>query len=80
MTTKLSVWLWFLVVSVCVAAPVFAQRPNPQRGDRPRPDDGLKIGQKAPTFKLKSVDGESETDLKTLLEEKPVVLIFGSYT
>ena len=59
-------------------------QPNPserrgqrrRRGSRP----SLKVGQMAPTFKLKSLDGESETDLSEFRGKRPVVLIFGSYT
>ena len=40
----------------------------------------LKVGDIAPTFKLKSLDGKSETDLADFKHKKPVVLIFGSYT
>ena len=40
----------------------------------------LKVGEVAPTFKLKSLDGKSETNLASFKGKKPVVLIFGSYT
>ena len=40
----------------------------------------LKVGDVAPGFKLKSLDGKSETDLASFKGKKPVVLIFGSYT
>ena len=44
-------------------------------------DDGApKIGDVAPTFKLKSPDGKNETDLASFKGSKPVVLFFGSYT
>ncbi len=45
-----------------------------------RGEGGLKVGQPAPTFVLKSLDGESETNLATFKDNKPVVLFFGSYT
>jgi len=38
------------------------------------------VGDDAPNFKLKSLDGKSETELAAFKGEKPVVLIFGSYT
>lgn len=41
---------------------------------------GLKVGDAAPAFKLKSLDGKSETDLAAFKGKKPVVLIFGSYS
>ncbi len=40
----------------------------------------LVVGDVAPTFKLKSLDRTSETDLADFKGKKPVVLIFGSYT
>lgn len=40
----------------------------------------LKVGDIAPTFKLKSLDGKQETDLKELIGKKPIILFFGSYT
>ncbi len=61
------------------------RRPGTQRPDRARwnaagGNSGLKVGTVAPAFKLKSLDGETETELATLLDAKPVVLFFGSYT
>lgn len=65
------------------------RRPGAQRPDRPgrQPrknaaggNSGLKVGAIAPAFKLKSLDGETETELTTLRNAKPVVLFFGSYT
>ena len=53
---------------------------NKQRGrnapDKPAP----KAGEPAPLFKLKTLGGEKEVDLKSLLEQRPVLLFFGSYT
>ncbi len=43
-------------------------------------NEGLKVGEKAPTFVLKSLDGKAETNLSELIKQKPVVLIFGSYS
>ena len=42
--------------------------------------EALRVGDKAPLFTLKALDGKSETDLKELSQERPVVLFFGSYT
>ena len=47
-----------------------------RRGDR----NALQVAEKAPEFKLKSLDGKSEFELASALKKKPVVLIFGSYT
>ncbi len=43
-------------------------------------DNAPKVGDMAPTFKLKSLDGTEETDLEQFREKKPIVLFFGSYT
>lgn len=44
-------------------------------------EGNLKPGDQAPNFKLKSLDGKREVDLASLLRhQKPIVLIFGSYT
>ncbi len=57
------------------------QKGKRRRGRRMRrPDDAPKIGDIAPTFKLKSLDGDSETDIAKFKGKKPVVLFFGSYT
>lgn len=46
-----------------------------------KPDDGPpKVGEAAPLFALKTVDGKGEFDLKSSFAKRPVVLIFGSYT
>lgn len=52
---------------------VVAQPPQrPQQGD-------LKVGQPAPAFTLKTLDGTRDVSLADL-KGKPVVLIFGSCT
>lgn len=55
-----------------------------QRGRRPgrQADDGASLvkGELAPDFKLKSLDGKSETKLSQFRGKKPVILFFGSYT
>lgn len=43
-------------------------------------DNAPKVGDEAPPFKLKSLDGKSKTDLAKFKGKKPVVLLFGSYT
>lgn len=40
----------------------------------------LKVGQLAPTFTLKSLDGKQSFSLRDQRTKKPVVLFFGSYT
>ena len=51
------------------------------RGSRMRPEGKApRIGDVAPTFTLKSLDGKSETNLADFAGKRPVVLYFGSYT
>lgn len=40
----------------------------------------LKPGDAAPDFSLETYDGKSKVQLSALRGEKPVVLVFGSYT
>jgi hypothetical protein len=40
----------------------------------------VNVGDVAPDFTLSSLDKSSHLDLATLRKEKPVVLVFGSYT
>ena len=48
---------------------------------RVRPEGNApRIGDDAPTFVLKSLDGKSETNLADFAGKRPVVLYFGSYT
>ncbi len=58
---------------------------GPPSGGRPpglraREDKGPKVGDVAPSFKLASLDGKQEFELKTFKGSRPVVLLFGSYT
>ena len=74
-----------LILGLLLVADVDAQRGrrgDDMRGGRGRggQDSGLQVAEMAPEFVLKSLDGESETDLHELRTEKPVVLYFGSYT
>ena len=52
-----------------------------RRGGR-NVDNGssLVVGEVAPDFALKSLDGKAETKLSDFRGKKPVVLFFGSYT
>ena len=57
------------------------QRGGRRRGPgRMREDNGLKVGEVAPVFKLKSLDDKQETDLASFQGKRPVILFFGSYT
>jgi cytochrome oxidase Cu insertion factor (SCO1/SenC/PrrC family) len=67
--------IWaFTGLMACIVA--LAQGTDPAR----RPVDGdLKEGAKAPTFTLRNLQTGKPEDLKTL-NDKPLVLIFGSCT
>lgn len=58
------------------------QKSSQEKGQRrgQQQDDAPQVGDVAPVFTLKSLDGESETDLASFKGQKPVVLLFGSYT
>ena len=40
----------------------------------------LPVGQEAPDFSLKSLNGDASVRLSSFRGQKPVVLVFGSYT
>ena len=42
--------------------------------------DPVHVGDLAPDFKLKTLDGKRTVRLRALRGQQPVVLIFGSYT
>ena len=80
----------FLCLGLTAAFLLVATTAQAQRGRRAmraqRPgmmsmeQGALQVGDMAPTFTLKSLDGESETALASFRGVKPVVLLFGSYT
>ncbi len=67
----------FGVLAFAQDADAQRRRSGQRRGNQA---DSLTVGEMAPTFALKSLDGDSETDLASFQGEKPVVLFFGSYT
>ncbi len=76
-----------LAMLLIIANTALAQKGEGKRGRRDqiknrmsKDDNAPKVGDAAPTFKLKSLDGKSETDLASFKGKKPVVLFFGSYT
>jgi hypothetical protein len=66
---------------VTIASAGDAQRPGKKTGERPkRPADRLHVGDEAPDFTLKTLDGTSEVTLSDFRGKRPVALVFGSYT
>ena len=43
-------------------------------------ENSLKVGDKAPNFTLKTLDGKKEVTLSSFKGKQPVLLVFGSYT
>ena len=80
---KTSLNMLLLAAALCAGdLPVLAQNQN-RAGTRPgdqRLPTNLKVGDAAPDFKLKSMDGSREVQLSSFRTNKPVVLVFGSYT
>jgi len=72
---------WTLPATVALAgvllcAPCFAGQPQ-----RDRPSEGsLKVGDPAPDFELQRLDGKGTVKLSSFRDQRPVVLVFGSYT
>ncbi len=67
----LAVFLALAFIPACVAGQM----------DRFQQDGGApEVGDVAPTFKLKTLGGQREVDIKKLIGKKPIILIFGSYT
>ena len=57
-----------------------SQPAEQRQGRGQRPPDKLKVGDLAPDFTLKSLDGPRKVTLSDFRGKRPVVLIFGSYT
>ena len=72
----------FLLEAGPASAQGKSRRPFPGRskGQRGGFQDRLKVGDDAPDFSLKTLDGKSTVKLSSFEGKKPVVLIFGSYT
>ena len=74
--------VFLLLIHAMIIVSVFAQQgvARGRQGKMNSNDGAPTVGELAPTFKLKSLDGESEFDLASFRGKKPVVLFFGSYT
>ncbi len=72
-----------LLYQTLIIVNVFSQQ-NSEKGKqlrkRGKDDDAPKAGEKAPIFKIKSLDGKTEFNLEDFRDKKPVILFFGSYT
>lgn len=78
--------LMTMLAMTITSLPAFGQDERPQQPDRREPprarqqDRSLRVGQYAPTFRLASYDGKTETDVKEFRGKRPVIVFFGSYT
>ena len=68
---------WLLACSVMTAS---GQQRGGDRGPRRERSKSLQVGNLAPTFSLKSLDGTETFDLRSYRDKRPVLLLFGSYT
>jgi len=72
-------WAKLAIAAVSVsmlAGACFAATP-PRDGQR---EGTLKVGDLAPDFDLKPLDGKATVKLSSFRGQKPVALVFGSYT
>lgn len=80
---KKVLWILGLLVLAVVAYGVFSFGPRNVIGmlryDQRREGD-LKVGDPAPDVELVALDGSTPVRLKDAVGEKPLVLIFGSFT
>ncbi len=65
-----------MFVVLAIATFSLAQRPDRAQ----RAPDTLKVGDTAPDFALPAMDGEDTVTLSNFQGDRPVALIFGSYT
>lgn len=77
---------WVLAIAVLaigmgMASPSYAQGGGKRQGDR-RKEGGPKVGEPAKDIKLRLLGGKEDelVQLSTAWKERPLVLIFGSYT
>lgn len=81
-TTAAARLILLLALLVACESSMLAE-PGTRKKREPRPErvpDKLKQGDVAPDFELKSVDGKRQVQLSSFRGERPVALIFGSYT
>lgn len=72
-------WTVLAVVLFASGATSWAQREKPRPGGRPQ-QGNLLLGQDAPDFNLKTLNGDKQFRLSSNFGKRPTVLIFGSYT
>ena len=74
------IWLALVAFSVLLGTTLVAQT-SPGEVIREMMREGtLKVGDPAPDFDLKERDGVARVRLSSFKDQKPVALVFGSYT
>ena len=79
-TTVAAVLVLAIVTTTASAQARPGRRPGGPTRRPPRAPDKLKVGDQAPDFTLKTVDGKRSITLSDYRGQQPVTLIFGSYT
>jgi hypothetical protein len=75
-----SLFLAAMMLVLSITSYAEAQRKKPPRRGGGRDPDLLKVGDNAPDFKLKTLDGKKTVSLSSFKGKQPVSLVFGSYT
>jgi len=64
-------------MALCIGCQASLRTTGQADGDRP---PAPQVGEKGPVFTLKTLDKKSEVNLASYAGDRPVVLLFGSYT
>lgn len=71
----------FTLLAAAIMAGTFSTLAQAQRPARnPRQAIAPAVGDRAPDFTLKTNNGEREVQLSSFMGQRPVVLVFGSFT
>ena len=76
MRSPLHPWTALALLLALAASPAFGQRDRRNRG----PDRAPTVGTAAPEFEIHRLDSRETVALADARRDRPVVLIFGSYT
>jgi hypothetical protein len=70
-----------LAAAATLTTPAWSQNPGQGKAKGERPQEGkLQPGDEAPNFKLRRLNAAEEVELASFRGQRPVVLVFGSYT
>lgn len=71
---------WGLCLCLLASTVAAQQQRNKQPREDQRREGKLKVGDTAPDFTLATSDGKRKVTLSSFRGQRPVALIFGSYT